>query len=104
MKLTTMPPPPGEWLRRLRPQDCIRLVKEYVNAVVSFPWVPPRPGGRCGELVFRQLSWRNELCGPQIWYIDGFGRGFDGSSLILPCEGYLGETAVTEQITGTAGG
>jgi hypothetical protein len=86
--------PPGEWMTRLKRNDNIWLTKQETFASVSIPWIPPRPGARLGELVISYFA------GIAVWYVDGFGRGFDRSQIIQPCVGHLGVDAQTETIEG----
>lgn len=88
----TLPP---RWVRRLKQQYLIWLVKEQQYARVAFPYHPAPPGFCAGELALRR-QYGGDAEGAcctlghiEIWYVDAKGKGFDGKQLILPCVGHL---------------
>jgi hypothetical protein len=82
--------PEGPWMRRLQKDSWIWLCKEQQYAKTVFPWQPPPPGRRWGELALSRIDEQYDKI--QIWYVGPRGEGFDGTQLILPCEGHLSET------------
>jgi hypothetical protein len=84
--------PEGPWMRRLEKGNRIWLCKEQQYALVMFPWQPPEPGYRSGQLVISRINEQGAVSGTQVWYVGSRGEGLDGKQLIFPCEGHLSET------------
>lgn len=81
--------PPNQWVRNLR-EDCqIWLVKEREMAWVVAPYTPSLGGHRTGRLFIRRMN-----RGIDYWFVSDTGRGIDGSLLMLPIQGSLPETPV----------
>lgn len=88
--------PPKNWVNRLQADDQIWLVKERRHAFVSFPFERPRPGYSTGRLVFRRVI--DQYLQPnEVWFVSSDGCGIDGSLLMQPLQGHLGEEEVVPQ-------
>ena len=92
-------PPDNEWVTRLRHNHIVFAPKENKYYMVDFAYEPPDIGryctGRMGliPLWFSEDGWGSENDGWRYhtWHIKPDGRGFDGSYILLPCEGHLPE-------------
>tara|TARA_Y100000034_G_C6896119_1_gene413181 strand:+ start:2113 stop:2541 length:429 start_codon:yes stop_codon:yes gene_type:complete len=87
--------PAGTWMRRLQESHWIWLVKQEQYASVNFPWQPPGPGHISGRLCLTKFNAVGDTLyrdNTEVWFVKGDGTGFDGTQLIMPCEGHLPET------------
>lgn len=86
MKLQTMDWQLTPWVTKLTENDRLWLVKERGEAFVLSPWIPPKAGGKFGQLFISRMR-NNCVLGTEQWYVNDIGCGFDGKVLIRPqCE------------------
>lgn len=73
-------PTPNFWVKNLRRDNKIYLVKEKQYAFIEFAY----DGSKIG------IS-RNKYGGCESWFVNVDGSGIDGGLLMLPVEGYFSE-------------